>query len=198
MDIPALRGARVLLRGWEARDAERFAALNADPVVMEHFPAALSRSDSDAMIARAQTALESRGWGWWCLDVDGNCAGFVGLSVPTFDAHFTPCVEIGWRMASICWGKGYATEAARLVLEFGFGQIGLEEIVSFTTVANWRSRRVMERIGMRRDPNGDFDHPRLAAGHPQQPHVLYRLRATDFPLKFGSPVADAIVPVAVP
>ena len=175
-----LRTERLVLRRWRAEDRDPFAALNADPVVMEHFPATLSRSDSDAMIARAQAALESRGWGWWCLEIDGHCAGFVGLSVPTFEAHFTPCVEIGWRMASICWGKGYATEAARLVLGFGFEEIGLDEIVSFTTVANWRSRRVMERIGMRRDPNGDFDHPRLAAGHRQQPHVLYRLRATDF------------------
>jgi ribosomal-protein-alanine N-acetyltransferase len=177
MNTRALRGARVLLRGWEARDAEPFAALNADPVVMEFFPAPLSRAESDAMIARAQTAIDSRGWGAWCLEIDGTCAGFVGLTPPRFEAHFTPCVEIGWRLAPRFWGHGYVTEAARLALDFGFRTLGLEEIVSFTTVANARSRRVMERLGMRRDLEGDFDHPSLAVGHPLRPHVLYRLAA---------------------
>jgi RimJ/RimL family protein N-acetyltransferase len=180
MEVPKLIGGRVVLRGWEPRDAEPFAALNVDPVAMEFFPAALSRVESDAMVARLQTGLEARGWGDWCLDIDGICAGFVGLSVPTFEARFTPCVEVGWRMASRYWGQGYATEAARLALDFGFRRIGLREIVSFTTVANWRSRRVMERLGMRRDPSEDFDHPRIAPGHPLRPHVLYRLTATDF------------------
>jgi len=180
MEVPKLIGGRVVLRGWEPRDAEPFAALNADPVAMEFFPTALSRAESDAMIARLQASLEARGWGDWCLDVDGVCAGFVGLSAPTFEARFTPCVEIGWRMASRYWGHGYATEAARLALDFGFRRIGLQEIVSFTTVGNWRSRRVMERLGMRRDPSADFDHPRIAPGHPQRPHVLYRLTATAF------------------
>ena len=177
MNTRALRGARVLLRGWEARDAEPFAALNADPVVMEFFPAPLSRAESDAMIARAQAAIDSRGWGAWCLEIDGTCAGFVGLTPPRFEAHFTPCVEIGWRLAPRFWGHGYVTEAARLALDFGFRILGLEEIVSFTTVANARSRRDMERLGMRRDLEGDFDHPSLAVGHPLRPHVLYRLAA---------------------
>jgi ribosomal-protein-alanine N-acetyltransferase len=180
MEVPKLIGGRVVLRGWEPRDAEPFAALNADPVAMEFFPAALSRAESDAMVARLQVGLEARGWGDWCLDIDGICAGFVGLSAPTFEARFTPCVEIGWRMASRYWGHGYATEAARLALDFGFRRIGLQEIVSFTTVANWRSRRVMERLGMRRDLSDDFDHPRIAPGHPLRPHVLYRLTATAF------------------
>ena len=174
MGVAVLRGKRVYLRGWEPRDAERFAALNADPVVMEFFPSTLSRAESDAMIARAQAGLEARGWGFWCLEIDGSCAGFVGLSVPTFEAHFTPCVEIGWRMAGAFWGRGYATEAARLALDFGFRQIGLAEIVSFTAVRNLRSRRVMERLGMAHDAAGEFDHPRLPADHPLCRHALYR------------------------
>jgi RimJ/RimL family protein N-acetyltransferase len=180
MDIIVLRGDRVVLRGWEPRDAEPFAAMNADPVVMEHFPAALARGDSDAMMERLQQGLERRGWGAWCLDIDGTCAGFVGLTPVTFEAPFTPCVEIGWRMAAAYWGKGYVTEAARLAVGLGFGMVGLGEIVSFTAVANWRSRRVMERLGMRRRDFEDFDHPRVPHGHPLQRHVLYRLAAGDF------------------
>lgn len=181
MDAIVLRGPRVLLRGWQPGDSGPFAALNADPVAMEFFPAPLSPAESDAMIARLQGGLETRGWGLWCLDIDGDCAGFVGLARPAFDAPFTPCVEVGWRMATRYWGHGYATEAARLALEFGFRQLGLTEIVSFTTAGNWRSRRVMERLGMRRDPADDFDHPRIAVGHPLRPHVLYRIKSTQLP-----------------
>jgi RimJ/RimL family protein N-acetyltransferase len=103
--------------------------------------------------------------------------GFAGLAVPEFEAHFTPAVEIGWRLARSAWGKGYATEAARAALDFGFEEVGLAEVVSFTVPANRRSRAVMERIGMSRDPQDDFDHPGLPVGHPQRPHVLYRLAA---------------------
>ena len=180
MDVIVLRGDRVVLRGWEPRDAEPFAAMNADLVVMEHFTAPLTRSDSDAMMERLQQGLERRGWGAWCLDINGTCAGFVGLTPVTFEASFTPCVEIGWRLAAAHWGKGYATEAARLAAGAGFETVGLEEIVSFTAVANWRSRRVMERLGMRRSSSEDFDHPRVPQGHPLRRHVLYRLAARDF------------------
>jgi RimJ/RimL family protein N-acetyltransferase len=180
MDIIVLRGNRVALRGWEPRDAEPFAAMNADPVVMEHFPAALTRAESDAMIERLQHGLESRGWGSWCLDIDGACAGFVGLTPVSFEARFTPCVEIGWRVAAAYWGMGYATEAARLALGVGFSTVRLDEIVSFTAVANWRSRRVMERLGMRRSASEDFEHPRVPQGHTLRLHVLYRLAAHDF------------------
>lgn len=173
--IPLLRGERVTLRGWEPRDAVPFSELNADPVAMEHFPSTLTRAESDALIARAQAALESRGWGWWCLDIDGGCAGFVGLSVPGFEAHFTPCVEIGWRMSRKHWGRGYATEAARLAVRYGFDVLELAELVSFTAAGNRRSRAVMERLGMTHRRIDDFDHPRLEAGHPLRPHVLYRL-----------------------
>jgi RimJ/RimL family protein N-acetyltransferase len=176
-DVPVLRGARVLLRGWTPDDASPFAALNSDPIAMEFLPGCLTRAESDALIERLQAGLEARGWGLWCLEVDDECAGFVGLSVPTFEAAFTPCTEIGWRLAPKFWGRGYATEAAHLSLAFGFRQVGLPEVVSFTTVNNQRSRRVMERIGMARDPREDFEHPRLPAGHPLRAHVLYRIRS---------------------
>ncbi len=172
-----LRGPRVLLRPWRDDDAAEFAALNADPAVMEFLPAPLSHDEAVAMMNRMQDRLAERGWGLWCADIGGRCAGFVGLAAPTFDAHFTPCVEIGWRLARWAWGQGYATEGARLVLAHGFETLQLPEIVSFTTVSNVRSRAVMERLGMQRDPADDFDHPRLR-GHPLERHVLYRLRRT--------------------
>jgi len=170
-----LIGPRARLRPWRAVDRVPFAALNADLEVMEFFPAPLSRAASDAMIDRMQAAIAERGWGNWCLDIHGRCAGFVGLSPPTFEAHFSPCIEIGWRLARSAWGLGYATEAARLVLAFAFRELKLDQIVSFTTVLNLASRRVMERIGMTRNPADDFDHPRLPAGHPLRPHVLCRI-----------------------
>ncbi len=175
--MTVLRGPRVLLRDWRGEDLDAFAALNADPRVMEHFPAPLSRDESAALLDRMQAGIDARGWGNWALEVDGCCLGFVGLSVPTFEAHFTPCVEIGWRLAFDGWGRGYAAEAARLALGYGFEVLELAEIVSFTTLHNLRSQRVMQRIGMRHAPADDFDHPRLA-GSPLQRHVLYRLRRT--------------------
>ena len=173
--MTTLHGERVTLRPWRTGDLDAFAALNADPRVMAQLPAALSREESAAMMARMQARLETQGWGHWALDVDGHCIGFIGLSAPSFEAAFTPCIEVGWRLAFEAWGHGYATEGAQLALAHGFGPLGLQEIVSFTTVSNLRSRRVMERLGMTRDPADDFDHPRLV-GHPLQPHVLYRLR----------------------
>lgn len=172
-----IRTARLWLRPWRAEDREAFAALNADPAVMEHFPATLSRAESDALADRIEARLIERGWGLWAVEIPGSVsfAGFLGLSMPAFNAHFTPCVEVGWRLSRDCWGKGYATEGGRAVLRFGFEQLGLNEIVSFTTSANLRSRRVMERIGMRHSPADDFDHPSLPEGRPLRRHVLYRL-----------------------
>jgi RimJ/RimL family protein N-acetyltransferase len=172
-----LTGARVLLRPWQDRDADAFAAMNADPRVMQFFVAPLSREESDALLARIRERTQKRGWGWWCVDINGECAGFAGLSEPPYETPFTPCVEVGWRFRLEFWGHGYATEAARLALGYGFGALRLREIVSFTAVGNQRSRRVMERIGMRRDHAGDFDHPRVPEGHPLRRHVLYRLTA---------------------
>jgi RimJ/RimL family protein N-acetyltransferase len=178
--VITLCGPRVVLRPWRDADRAPFAALNADAHVMEHLPAPLTADESDAMLARAQAALQAQGWGNWALEIDGQFAGFTGLSRPRFAAHFTPCVEIGWRLARRFWGAGYATEAAQLALRHGFTALALPEIVSFTATTNLRSQRVMQRIGMRRDANGDFGHPRLPPGHPLQRHVLYRLARSDW------------------
>jgi ribosomal-protein-alanine N-acetyltransferase len=146
---------------------------------MEHFPVKLSRGESDGLVERIEAGFEANGFGLWALEVrdTGEFIGFTGLAVPEFEADFTPAVEIGWRLARSAWGRGYATEAARAVLRFGFEEAELTEVVSFTAPANHRSRAVMERIGMSHDPRGDFDHPGLPAGHPLRPHVLYRIAA---------------------
>jgi RimJ/RimL family protein N-acetyltransferase len=168
---------RLLLRQWRDSDREPFAALNADPAVMEHFPALQTREQSDALIDRNIPELDDRGWGLWALEVKdtGEFIGFTGLNVPTFDAPFLPGVEIGWRLAKGAWGNGYATEAARAALAYGFGPAGLDEIVSFTATTNLPSQRVMQRIGMMHDEAGDFDHPRVEEGHRLRRHVLYRI-----------------------
>lgn len=169
---------RLLLRRWRAADREPFAALNADPVAMRFFPAALSRAESDAMVERIEAHFAEHGFGLWAVErrAEGDFIGFVGLGVVPFEAPFTPAVEIGWRLAPHAWGNGYATEAARDVVEHAFGRLAMSEIVSFTVPTNEPSLRVMERIGMTRDCAGDFLHPRVAAGHPLERHVLYRLR----------------------
>ena len=151
--------------------------MNADPEVMRFFPGLLAREESDTLMEQQALLLGLRGWGLWAVEVAGGAPfiGFVGLAEPQFEAHFTPCVEVGWRLAREHWGRGYATEAARAALEFGFGNLELDEIVALTTPANVRSRRVMERLGMTHDPADDFEHPRLPVGHPIRPHVLYRL-----------------------
>jgi RimJ/RimL family protein N-acetyltransferase len=174
---PELRTSRLILRRWRDTDRAPFAALNADPAVMEHFPAPLTREQSDDLVDRIEVGFEERGWGLWAVEIPGTeaFAGFVGLNPATFDAPFTPAVEVGWRLAREQWGNGYATEGARAALAFGFDAIALDEIVSFTTHANTPSRRVMERIGMRRDPADDFDNPNVPEGNPLRRHVLYRL-----------------------
>jgi RimJ/RimL family protein N-acetyltransferase len=178
---PELRTSRLILRRWRDADRAPFAALNADPIAMEHFPAPLRRHESDDLAARIAVGLEERGWGLWAVEIPGTAtfAGFVGLNPATFDAPFTPAVEVGWRLAREQWGRGYATEGARAALAVGFDELALDEIVSFTTHGNARSRRVMERLGMARDPADDFDNPNVPDGDPLRPHVLYRLdRAT--------------------
>jgi len=145
---------------------------------MEHFPATLTRAESDAFAARVRSEMEGRGFGLWAVEAPGVAPfmGFTGLAVPRFEAHFVPCVEIGWRIAREHWGRGYAPEAASKSLAHAFGPLGLDEVVSFTAVGNLRSRRVMEKLGMTHDPADDFDHPSLAPGHPLRRHVLYRIR----------------------
>lgn len=186
MDVPAppptptheLRTPRLRLRRWRDDDREPFAALNADPLVMRHFPAPLTRGDSDRQVDAFEAEFALQGWGRWAVERcdSGDFIGFVGLTVPRRALPFMPCVEIGWRLAAAHWHQGFATEAARAVLAFGFEHLGLPEIVSFTTLGNHPSRAVMERLGMV-DRGEDFDHPALAEGHPLRRHCLYRLDA---------------------
>lgn len=168
---------RLIMRRWREADRRPFAELNADPEVMEHFPAPLTREQSDAMVDRIESAFDEHGYGLWALEVraTGEFVGFTGLAWQTFEARFTPALEVGWRLARSAWGRGYASEAARAAIGYGFGPAGQDELVSMTAVANLRSRAVMERLGMTRDPADDFDHPRVSAGSPVRPHVLYRL-----------------------
>ena len=171
-----LRTKRLVLRRWRTEDGAAFVALNADPNVGEFLPR-MTRADSNAAVDRIERHFAERGFGFWALEITGvtSFAGMVGLAVPRFQAHFTPCVEIGWRLASQYWNHGYATEAAQAALDFGRDELALAEIVAFTVPENVRSRRVMERLGMTRDPRDDFDHPMLAEGDPLRRHVLYRI-----------------------
>jgi len=179
---PTLTTERLVLRRWRESDREAFAHLNADPEVMRHFLRPLSREESDAFVDRIEARFEERGYGLWAVErrADEAFLGFTGLAYQTFEAPFTPCVEVGWRLDTFAWGHGYTSEAGREALRFGFEEAGLDEIVSFTSPGNVASVRVMERIGMRRDPAGDFDYPNMPAGHPLRRHVLYRLRREEF------------------
>ncbi len=188
IDPALLCSPRLRLRQWTAADRAPFAALNADPVVMEHFPAPLDRAQSDAMADRIEALIGQQGWGFWAAELldgqdgpgapSGTFMGFIGLHRPTAPLPFAPCVEIGWRIARPFWGRGLATEGARLALRVGFEALGLEEIVAFTAQRNRRSQAVMARLGMRESPAEAFEHPSVPEGHPVRPHVLYRLTRT--------------------
>jgi RimJ/RimL family protein N-acetyltransferase len=172
-----LRTKRTLLRQWKDSDLPDWVAMNADADVRRYFPTRLSEEEALGEVGRMRAAIAQRGWGMWALEIPGQLqvAGTVGLHVTTIDAHFVPCVELGWRLKREAWGQGYATEAAQAAAEFAFRDLGLDEIVAFTTVTNAPSQRVMQRLGMHRDPSDDFDHPRIEAGHPMRPHLLFRL-----------------------
>lgn len=174
-----LRTERLVLRPWEQADRPPYADMNADPAVMEFFPRMLTRDETEAQVDAFERELEARGYCPWAVAelATGEFIGFVGLHDVPSVLPFAPAVEVGWRLAERFWGKGYATEAARAALAYGFGEVGLTEVVSFTSVVNVRSRAVMERLGMLRDQSEDFDHPRVPAGSPLRPHVLYRLAA---------------------
>jgi len=171
-----LRTARLRLRRWRDEDREGFAAMNADPAVARYLPSVLTRAESDALLERIVAHFAAHGFGLWAVEdlACGELLGFTGLSRPRFETWFTPCIEIGWRLRSASWGRGYATEAARAVVHTGFTELGLHEIVSFTVPANMASRRVMEKLFMSQD--GEFEHPVLPKGHPLRRHVLYRLQ----------------------
>lgn len=178
---PDLRTERLLLRRWRADDLAPFTAMNADREVMEHLPAPLSAAESAALAERIERGFEANGYGLWAVEVPGEAdfVGFVGLAPVDRALPFAPSVEVGWRLARAFWGRGIATEAARAAVEYGLRERGLRELVSFTAVGNARSRRVMERLGMHRDPGEDFDHPLLPARSPLRRHVLYRLRDSE-------------------
>lgn len=175
---PTLETSRLTLRRWRDSDRVPFAVINADPRVMKFFPSSLSVEESNRLADRIEEHFERHGFGLCAAETsaDGKLAGFIGLNVPSFEAHFTPCVEIGWRLAYEWWGQGLATEGARAVMRYGFDVLKLREIVSFTTSANIQSRRVMEKLNMTHDLADDFEHPNLPPGHPLRPHVLYRLK----------------------
>ena len=171
---------RLRLRQWLATDREPFAALNADPRVMEFFPATLDRATSDAMADYCEALIAKRGWGFWAAEVKGSgqFIGFIGLHTPS-ELPFSPCVEIAWRLAFKHWGKGFASEAASGALQVGFGLLNLPEIVSFTAVRNLRSRAVMERLGMREAPS-TFEPPHIPVDSPLRLHCLYPLSRDDW------------------
>lgn len=175
-----LHTPRLLLRRWLPEDRPLFRAMNADPEVMRYFPAPLTAQESDQLADRIEAAFAARGWGLFAVELksERRFLGFTGLSRPGFEAWFTPCVEIGWRLARDVWGQGIASEAAAAVLPYAFEVVGLPELVSFTTRSNLPSRRVMEKIGMHYE--AAFDHPNLPPQHPLRPHVLYRLRAAEW------------------
>lgn len=175
-----LRTERLLLRRWRAADRAPFAALNADPVVMQHFTGTLTRTASDAMVDRIEDHFARTGWGLWAVEVPGVApfVGFVGLWPPSYEVPGVigpDTVEVGWRLAAAHWGHGYAPEAAVAAVRFGFTGLDLAEIVSFTVPQNHNSLRVMEKIGLRHDPARDFDHPNVdPAEHPANVrHVLH-------------------------
>jgi RimJ/RimL family protein N-acetyltransferase len=169
----ALRTPRLLLRPWRDEDIAAFVEMSSDPLVMEYLSPA-----GKGWVARARAHWEGHGFGQWVVELPGIASfiGVVGLGVVSYEAPFTPTVEVAWRLAQPYWGRGYATEAARGALDYGFDKLGLSEIVALTVPANQRSRRIMERLGMTRSPEDDFDHPRVPDG-PLKRHVLYRLRA---------------------
>lgn len=171
----AIRTGRLILRNWQDGDRSPFAALTADPEVMEHIPAVMTPEESDRLVDHFAAGIRERGWGMWAVErLDtGEFAGYVGIQPVPFDSFFTPAVEIGWRLARSQWGQGIATEAARASLDHAFGPLGLDRVVAFTVPANVRSRAVMDRLGM--ELSGEFDHPRLPAGHRLRRHVLYEV-----------------------
>jgi len=174
---PVLLTRRLRLSDFSASNLPDLARMNADPEVMRYFPATLNPEESVALLQRITEHQRINGYSLFALHLNESDAfvGWCGLMVVPFEAHFTPAVEIGWRLNKIFWGKGLATEAAEAVLRLGFVELGLSEIVSFTAELNQPSIRVMQKIGMQSEPKDSFDHPKLPTNHPLQRHILYRL-----------------------
>jgi RimJ/RimL family protein N-acetyltransferase len=164
----------IILRQWRDDDLDPYAGMNADAEVMRFFPKLVTREESKESLARNRAGIEERGWGLWVVEVEGAFAGFTGLAETKFVSHFTPCIEIGWRLRREYWGRGIAYAAALVAQSFAFEKLKLPELVSFTAVINERSRRLMERLEFTRNESDDFLHPSLAEDSPLRPHVLYR------------------------
>lgn len=176
---------RLILRTWKQEDADSYYLINQDPKVIEFLQGPLTMEQVYDYITAANNHWDKHGYTLWAteLKATGEFMGFMGLNYIDWEAHFTPAIEIGWRLGSQYWGKGYATEGAKASLEYGFEQCGLKEIVSLSVPANVRSIHVMEKIGMRRDLNGDFAHPKLHPEHPLSKHILYRVTVQDYTCK---------------
>ncbi|MEM7671708.1 MAG: GNAT family N-acetyltransferase [Verrucomicrobiota bacterium] len=175
LEFQTPRGTQGRIRDWAGRDFPAFAEINAEVEVMRYLLGPLDMEAARALFEKIQNKNSENGWGIWAVEVDGDLAGFTGLNRPNFITHFTPCVEIAWRFRKAFWRQSIAYAAAQSVLDYGFQQLGLEEIVAFTTESNHRSRRLMERLDMSYQAKDDFPHPGLEAGHPLSPHVLYRI-----------------------
>lgn len=177
MSTISLHTQRLILREWRESDLAPFADFNADPQVMQFYTHTLNREESDALAEKYQRELKARGYGFWAVQApaEADFIGYVGLNYWDLEADFSPCIDVGWRLGSPYWGKGYATEAALAALDYGFETLGFQEIVSMATIGNTRSHRVMERLGMRTNPSENFAHPKLPKGHPLSMRVLYRL-----------------------
>ncbi|MES2309268.1 MAG: GNAT family N-acetyltransferase [Verrucomicrobiota bacterium] len=182
MNDTIIETPRLRLRRWTLSDYAPFYSLNSDPVVMEFMLKTLSKKESNGFIRRIEESFDLLGFGFWALELkqENLFIGFTGLFSPTFQSHFTPCIEIGWRLGKEFWGNGFATEAASAALDFGFNTAKFDEIVSFTTQTNHRSRAVMRRLNMTHDPKDDFDHPSLPERHALRRHVLYRLKKEQY------------------
>ena len=180
-EVLNLETDRLMLRQWIETDFEGFCEMNADPEVMRYFPSTLNESECNDFISKMSSLIRERGWGFWAVEIKANkeVIGFVGLNSPRTQLPFSPCVEVGWRLHKKYWGFGYATEAGKKSLEYGFSQLDLNEIVAFTTETNANSRKVMERLGMR-NTGENFHFPDLPPEHPLSEHVLYKITKSDW------------------
>ena len=176
-----LKTQRLNLRQWRAADCSLFAGLTADPLVMKYFPATLNRASSDALVDYFSASIDHNGWGFWATEIaeTGEFIGFIGINQPSQTLPFSPCVEIGWRLATQYWGKGYASEGAKACLKFAFEELALAEVVSMTPRLNCRSEKVMQRIGMR-DAQQNFNYPAIPEGNELAEHVLYKITAAQW------------------
>jgi len=180
MVLKVIETARLILRQWQTEDYASFAQMSTNPQVMQYFPKLLNRTESDAFIDKVKAIIELKGWGFWAVELKETqqFIGFVGLHDQPTQFSFSPCVEIGWRLDQAFWGKGYASEAANAALAFAFDQLKLEKVVSFTTLDNKKSQKVMEKIKMRKIT--EFQHPALDLNHPLSWHVLYEISKQEF------------------